>query len=992
MSITNVPSSIKDPQLRIFLDQLRKTVQSDATRVATLENSAASAGATSSPLTEYSTASEPTNLSTAGMFGAVFLEWEGYDQASVSYTEIWRSETDDRGTATNIGVASGGIYVDYVTPEYPSVNYYYWVRFVTYSKAYSPYNAVSGVAGTAATTPATIISLLEDQLTENELGVALTSRLDLIDTPTTGLVDALSTEVTDRGVAVGELQDSVVSLQDQIDGLVVATDVTIYYQTTAPGGAITEGSRWFDTDDGNHPYVYINSAWNSVRDQRILTVESNLATETTNRTNADSVLAADILTLEGVVNDGVSGVAALYTAQNTLTGRVDMTETGIATNTSDITNLETVVYDVTTGVAANASAVDTLEAANVISDGLISANSDAITALEGTVNDAGSGVAATFTALGILTGTVSTQGGNISANTAAIDALELTVNDAGAGLGATVTALNALTGEVNTLDGAVTANVGRLTALETTVDDPVTGVVASYTALDALIGEVSTLDGVVTVHGGRLSTLEGTVDHVTTGVNATFALADATEGRVTSAEGSISAHGGRLDSIEADINDVTTGLAATYSQASSTAGTVSIQGDAITAQGNAIDALGLTVNDPVTGVDANANAIEVIDTTISTQGGGIAANLAAIEALELTVNDVTNGVTASAAAIDAVEAELVLVDGVLSGHVTQINQIELGLEKDGSGNFVAIETLQSITSDYEAQWSVKATVGDVTGGIGLYNNGGTTEVMILADKFSIAQSGGGYDSQRPFIVGTVNGVSRIALNAATYIPDVSITTAAIANVAITNAKIASLAVDSAKIANLAVTEAKIANLAVTTAKIANAAIGSAQIGDAAINSAHINSLNVDDLTGDVNTISAFSGSAYKYTGPSSAGYREMFTVDCPANSAGKAHKPALVASFDASYATDTAYVLLEAAVVTGGVAGTYTAIGTMRHKMSSGGESWGTLPVTGSYASATTSTIRFRVSVKMYGDNGINTTNTSRYGLAHWSGVVMGLV
>lgn len=46
-----------------------------------------------------------------------------------------------------------------------------------------------------------------------------------------------------------------------------ATKNVIYRQTTAPtGGNYTEGDMWFDTDDGNHPYVWSGSAWSSVQD------------------------------------------------------------------------------------------------------------------------------------------------------------------------------------------------------------------------------------------------------------------------------------------------------------------------------------------------------------------------------------------------------------------------------------------------------------------------------------------------------------------------------------------------------------------------------------------------------------------------------------------------------------------------------------------------------------------------------------------------------
>ena len=159
-----------------------------------------------------------------------------------------------------------------------------------------------------------------------------------------------------------------------------------------------------------------------------------------------------------------------------------------------------------------------------------------------------------------------------------------------------------------------------------------------------------------------------------------------------------------------------------------------------------------------------------------------------------------------------------------------------------------------------------------------------------------------------------------------------------------------------------------------------------------VGSTQIGTLVVDDLTGDVNTTAVFSGSASKTFGPTSSGYRELMTADCLGNSTGKTHITNISMVFDAAFATDTAYVKLEYAVVTGGSAGSYTEIETMRHKTSAGGNSWTTLPVTGSVPTSTTSDIRFKVSIKMYADNGVSTTNQSRTGVAHWAGTTIGIV
>ena len=163
-------------------------------------------------------------------------------------------------------------------------------------------------------------------------------------------------------------------------------------------------------------------------------------------------------------------------------------------------------------------------------------------------------------------------------------------------------------------------------------------------------------------------------------------------------------------------------------------------------------------------------------------------------------------------------------------------------------------------------------------------------------------------------------------------------------------------------------------------------------GVVTMEAAFIKNLTTGNIVGDVNPTSAFSGSASKTFGPTTAGFVELMTVDCPASNPSKPHTPSINMVFDGAFATDTAYVKLEAAPVNGGSLGTYVHIQTLRHKTAAGGNSWTTIPVVGSLSNTTTQTTRFRVSIQMYSDTGTGSTNQSRSGTAHWSGTTTGIV
>jgi len=128
----------------------------------------------------------PTGFTATPATLNVILEWDNPNNVYYAYTEIWRNTVDDLGTAVLIGTSGTFMYADNIGPDETR---YYWIRHVNTENEPSPYNAT---AGTSATTPPNVAWLLDQltgQLTESQLYSTLNSRIDLIDTPITGLVD-----------------------------------------------------------------------------------------------------------------------------------------------------------------------------------------------------------------------------------------------------------------------------------------------------------------------------------------------------------------------------------------------------------------------------------------------------------------------------------------------------------------------------------------------------------------------------------------------------------------------------------------------------------------------------------------------------------------------------------------------------------------------------------------------------------------------------------
>ena len=128
------------------------------------------------------------------------------------------------------------------------------------------------------------------------------------------------------------------------------------------------------------------------------------------------------------------------------------------------------------------------------------------------------------------------------------------------------------------------------------------------------------------------------------------------------------------------------------------------------------------------------------------------------------------------------------------------------------GSQAVVEAKAQSWDGTTAQWSVKAQVNDLVGGIGLLNDGVSTRLYVQADRFAV------YGSAVPG--DTSLGIPFVVENGVTYIKDASIRDAAI---------------KTAQIDDLAVTTAKIGGLQVTDAKIASLAVSKIQAGTISVN-------------------------------------------------------------------------------------------------------------------------------------------------------------
>ena len=256
-----------------------------------------------------------------------------------------------------------------------------------------------------------------------------------------------------------------------------------------------------------------------------------------------------------------------------------------------------------------------------------------------------------------------------------------------------------------------------------------------------------------------------------------------------------------------------------------------------------------TLNSRIDLIDGDVGLSGSVDARINSEAIIRADADTALSALITTLGSTVSGNTA---AISSEASTRASADSAIASDVTT-------LQSTVGGHTASITTLTSTTDGIAAEQYVKLDVNGYVAGFGIYNDGpGASGFLVNADYFAVGKFG--ETSELPFIVGTVGGVTKIALNAATFIPDATITTAKIGTAAITSAKIDDLAVTTAKLAyasiynvhinDASISTAKIEGLAVTTAKIDNLAVTEGKIGNLAVDTLKIqdNAVTVPQYT------------------------------------------------------------------------------------------------------------------------------------------------
>ena len=379
----------------------------------------------------------PVALTAVGVFTTVLLGWNGSEALppyeNHAYTEIWRSRTNELGTATLRGTTEGFSYVD--EAGYGET-LYYWVRYVTTENVAGPFNDTNGTEATTLENIAEVMAELSEELQDLPGYQTLNS----------------------------DLSDITQSIQDE-----AAAASRVIKSTSAPtvrsdGSSLQPGDIWIDTDDNNQMYVRnaSNNGWNKARDSSLISLYNTLSsTVSTNSTNI-ATAQGDIITLT----------------------------TDTSANATAITNLQSSLTTTNSNVSANSSSISSLTTQVQSNDNDITSISGSLTSLTTTVNTI-NGDYATGTAVNALTSRVSTNEGSITSINTSLTSLQsqITANDGD--ITGNATAISGLDTRVTSAEGNITSQASAITQLQTDVGITSASVTTLQTSVADLEGNAA---------------------------------------------------------------------------------------------------------------------------------------------------------------------------------------------------------------------------------------------------------------------------------------------------------------------------------------------------------------------------------------------------------------------------------------------------------------------------------------------------------------------
>lgn len=224
----------------------------------------------------------------------------------------------------------------------------------------------------------------------------LTNSLAAYRNEVTARFDTTDAAINSEGVARANADSAAATQINSVRTTAESRNRT-YRQSTAPTGTLTTGDIWFDTSSNNVARRWSGSAWVLTEDTRVPQAVTDISSEITARSNADSALGTRIDTVTTRLGSAESAITTNNTARvngdSALGSRIDTVTTRIGTAESTITTNNTARVN---GDSALGSRVDGVSTRLGTAEGSIREQAATLVTQEASIADLSSYVTSTF--------------------------------------------------------------------------------------------------------------------------------------------------------------------------------------------------------------------------------------------------------------------------------------------------------------------------------------------------------------------------------------------------------------------------------------------------------------------------------------------------------------------------------------------------------------------------------------------------------------------
>tara|TARA_R110002049_G_scaffold127881_2_gene285039 strand:- start:4262 stop:7591 length:3330 start_codon:yes stop_codon:yes gene_type:complete len=740
------------------------------------------------------TPTAPTNFTATGGFTSVLLRWDFPTYGGHSYTEIWRSETNVLGEAAKLVDTNSLNYSDI-----PGNNFtgYYWARHVNQNGVEGPFHATSGELGETAEDVEFNIAVLNGRLSEIHLNSYLSGRIDLVQTNNDAIA-ALDTLVdnnklaadsainTINTVTIPNLQSSIQTTTDAIDAKVIDVQtVTIPAINTTINNIETvtiPGINQQITDINNlfpdyATLAYANSTFfdstevDSAISGRLDTflaqvIEPDYVAQAFLTSSYRTEANTDLAITQAIDTHFSTVVQPNYTTQALLTSNYRTeANTDLAITQAIDTHFSTVIQPdfvtqallttdyrteastdtaITQAINTHFSTViqpDFVTQATLTTDYRTEANTDA--AITQAINTHFSTViqpdyvsnaflqtnyytgATVDGAISDIATTLRSEFNSGNVTTAYLEANYRTEADSNTAIAAAVQVLRA---EVDADDYATNATLTTDYRTEVDTDNAISQAISSFLT-NTITPNYATTAFLQANYLTETDT-DGAISSAITDLMAnTIGPTYATNAFITN---NYRTETDTDSAIATELSSfLSTTIAPTYATNAFITDNYRTETNTDTAIATQVSGLRSEIFSGA-GTTLQSAFVSNLDSAISNANGSIAQSLSGLSA---AINDPVTGLAAQAATISNNYQAVVNDEGdIISSHIAAYS-----VTANGVTNTLSqwAEVAADVDANFTAQWGFKATVGELTGGVGFVNNGGVTQFTVQADRFAI---------------------------------------------------------------------------------------------------------------------------------------------------------------------------------------------------------------------------------------------------------------